>query len=92
MELLKFNEALNTILNRYVSLLKQTVHVRTGALQRSIQNNDLVISMLEYGLKSYVWDDNNEPVSKLRATLEENRKELITAFKEDLKIELTKIK
>lgn len=88
MNLTNFILSLNDILKRYMALLDATVHIKTGALKRSLElrqnNNDFIVSMLSYGAKDSVWDNGN-PLQKLNRTLAENKSILEKSFARDIK-------
>lgn len=93
MNTLNFISELNVILDRYLNLLQNTVHVKTGALKRSLElkksQNSFIVSMLSYGAKDSVWDNGN-PIQKLTRTLAENKSILEKAFAKDIKEQINK--
>lgn len=93
MALEHFISELDQVLKRYLSLLQDTVHIKTGALKRSLElrqkQNSFIVSMLSYGIKDSVWDNGN-PLQKLNRTLAENKQTLVKAFAKDIKEEINK--
>lgn len=79
-------------LGGYESLLKKTAKVKTGALKASISVRSsrlkTNISMLEYGIKSTSWKDSTPPFQKLKNETKKYSKNLMLAFRKDIKLQI----
>lgn len=88
MELNNLNKFLKILRKSLLKDFKKKVHVKTGALKKSLEvkedKNEIIIEMLEYGKNKSVWDDKLPPYERLSKIQKKLESKMSKEFKKDI--------
>lgn len=90
MILKNFRKLLNVVIGSYVTLLRETANIKSGALRDSFSkmesNKQIIVSMLYYGQYGNSYKDAENPINRLKSKIQSYTPKLYSALKNDLKI------